>query len=409
MARSTRSSLNDRSPTDGFHALNPNASAGRVRATRAPDRPRTQKQSLPDIMARGLSEPAASDETLRRSERELADLFEQAPMALLWVSRQGRIERGNLSAREWLRAGGGNVGNRYISDFIVEEELVADALARLAARQTVYNLQASLRQSDGSIRTVLVDANGLWEKGRLMHSRWFMRDITARKELEREVLAIGERERRNIAQDLHDGLGQHMSGIAYLSDVLRQQLVENRSAGVSDAARLTSLAQEAIQLTRDLVRGLLPVRPDAEGFADAVRDLASRTRRVFKIDCRFVSRGSSLIHDETVATNLYRIAQESLNNALRHGKASRVDIVLHQNGRRLRLTVRDNGRGISAFTPRRHGMGLRVMQYRADLIHGSLSVHKHRSGGTEVACAVRLPKTKSSGNKPRTGKILRKQ
>jgi PAS domain S-box-containing protein len=364
-----------------------------VSLTLAPIRNSANRLIGLSTIARDVSEKVAAQEALRRSERELADLFEQAPMVLLWVTRQGRIERGNLTARECLRSGSGNIAGRHVGDFILEQDLVADALARLAARRTVYNLQASLRQADGSKRTVLIDANGLWEEGQFVHSRWFIRDITARKELEREVLAITERERRHVAQDLHDGLGQHLSGIAYLSDALRQELLEKCSIGARDAARLTRLAQEAIQLTRDLARGLLPVRPDPEGFADAVRDLAARMRHVFKINCRFVSRGSTLIHDETMATHLYRIAQEAVTNAIRHGKATSVEVMLIQTGRRLRLIVRDNGRGMPAFLPRRQGMGLRVMQYRADLIHGSLSVHKQPQGGTEVLCAISLPKS----------------
>ena len=277
-----------------------------------------------------------------------------------------------------------------LGGFFVYRELFEKLCARLEAGEEVRNFQTRLRAHQGAERTVLLDAKGLWEEDRLVHTYWFARDISVRKQLEREVLAIGERERQRLARELHDGLGQHLSGAAYLADSLREQLGEKRLPEAEAAGRLTRLVEESIQLTRDLVRGLLPVRPEPEGLMAALQELAARTAGLFHLTCRYFCPRPVNVEDQSTATHLFRIAQEAVHNAIRHGKATRINIRLSQNTRRLSLTVRDNGVGIRLPAAPRQGLGLQIMSYRAGLIHGSLAVQKHRQGGTEVICTVDL-------------------
>jgi two-component system CheB/CheR fusion protein len=140
--------------------------------------------------------------------------------------------------------------------------------------------------------------------------------------------------------------------------------------------------------TRELARGLSPVRLEAEGLADALRELAAGTRKVFRCDCRFRCHPPVLVSNHTVATHLYRIAQEAVSNALRHGKARRIDISLAAKGHSVILAVNDNGRGIPGKLPKRTGMGLRIMRYRAEVIGGALKVEPSARGGTRVVCGV---------------------
>jgi signal transduction histidine kinase len=208
--------------------------------------------------------------------------------------------------------------------------------------------------------------------------------------LEREILAISERERQRLARELHDGLGQHLSGAAYLADSLREQLTQRGLPEMTAAERLTKLTEEAIQLTRDLARGLLPVPAEPTGLMTALRDLASRICNVFRVQCRFACPRPVTVSDETMATHLYRIAQEAVHNALRHGKATHIEIALCIRRGCLILTVVDNGLGINKTSPRNGGMGLSVMRYRAGLVHGSLLVQQRTKGGTEVICSIDL-------------------
>jgi len=144
--------------------------------------------------------------------------------------------------------------------------------------------------------------------------------------------------------------------------------------------------------TRSLARGLHPVTPEANGLMSALEDLAARVTDLFKISCRFECPQPVLVADNTVATHLYRIAQEATTNAIKHGRAQRIEIRLSSVPERLTLAVSDDGVGIDIKSGRRHqkGMGLRIMNHRVGMIGGTIAVQKKRGGGTEVVCTMHI-------------------
>jgi two-component system CheB/CheR fusion protein len=283
---------------------------------------------------------------------------------------------------------GEEVFGRHVAELHVEARCAADLLSRLAKREPVQNHRARLRHKDGSTREVLIDANGLWEGERLVHSRWFTRDITRRVELEREILAISEREQRRLGHDLHDDLCQQLAGIEFLSQRLASDLAARRGAGAPQAKEIAQMVQHAMTQTRELARGLSPVRLEAEGLADALHELAAGTRKVFRVECRCRCDPPVLVPDHAVAIHLYRIAQEAVSNAVRHGKAGRIEIGLTARGKATTLTVSDNGAGMPRKLRKRTGMGLRIMRYRSEVIGAALAVEGGPGGGTQVVCSV---------------------
>ncbi len=215
-----------------------------------------------------------------------------------------------------------------------------------------------------------------------------VRDITARKQLERELLEISERERQRIGRDLHDGLGQQLHGVSYLVALLEKGLREDASPRAAEVGRLNKYLHEALELARSLAHGLQPVKSLPQGLMMALRELADRTRSLYGMDCRFECRKLVLVHRLSAATHLYRIAQEAVNNSVKHGKPTRIRIRLAATRQRIFLGVRDNGVGIHHRKRPAKGMGLHIMQYRADAIRGSLAVQKLPQRGTEVVCTV---------------------
>ncbi|MEJ2083100.1 MAG: PAS domain S-box protein, partial [Acidobacteriota bacterium] len=211
-------------------------------------------------------------------------------------------------------------------------------------------------------------------------------DVTERKRLESHVLEISEREQRRVGQDLHDSLGQHLRGIACLGHALELNLAEESSSYAKDARRVTRLVQEAIAQTSALARGLTSLTQEADGLVSGLRQLAITVRTIYGVSCRFHCPRRVVVPDHVRATHLYRIAQEAVQNALRHGKPSRLSIRLARRGNQVELIVGDNGRGIPAPEIRRKGMGLESMSYRADIIGATLSVESTK-GGTRVHCA----------------------
>jgi PAS domain S-box-containing protein len=211
-------------------------------------------------------------------------------------------------------------------------------------------------------------------------------DITDREELEKALLNISAREQRRIGQDLHDGLGQHLTGIAFMAKAHEAKLAEKRISDAADAAKIVRLVNEAIHKTRELARGLLPVLSDAQGLMSALQLWAAEVEDLFGISCRFECETAVLIHDDAMATHLYHIAQESVNNALKHGHARNILLRLTAEKGRGTLLVQDDGAGITEDRGNGQGMGLHIMKYRAGMIHGTLEITPGSVKGTTVTC-----------------------
>jgi PAS domain S-box-containing protein len=221
-------------------------------------------------------------------------------------------------------------------------------------------------------------------------SPWFIHgvgfDITERKSLEESILEIGAREQRRIAQDLHDGLGQHLTGIAFMSKVLQEKLSDKSLPEAEEAAKIVRMVNDAIDNTRQLARGLHPVAAEPQGLMSALRKWANEVEVLFQIRCRFQCDAPVYIPDANAATHLYRIAQEAVNNAIRHGKSKNIVISLAGRGGTAVLTIQDDGAGFSAKPTSVPGVGLSIMNYRADMIGGSLKVQPNDSRGITVTC-----------------------
>jgi PAS domain S-box-containing protein len=222
------------------------------------------------------------------------------------------------------------------------------------------------------------------EEGVLVSSA--IRDISERKHLEKTILEISAREQRRIGQDLHDGLGQHLTGIAFMSKVQEQKLMEKNLPEASDAAKIVNLVNQAIHKTRELARGLLPVVSEAQGLMSALRQWAGEVEDLFAVNCCFQCVAPVLIHDGTVATHLFYIAQEAVNNAIKHGHASQIVIRLAADQQQGALTIEDDGCGIGKIAAGNKGVGLHLMSYRARMVGGSLEVQRLATGGTRVTC-----------------------
>ncbi len=215
------------------------------------------------------------------------------------------------------------------------------------------------------------------------------RDITERRNLEREVLESAGREQQRIGRELHDSLGQELTGLSYLAKSLQQKLTAADNPHAETAQTIASGIQQALRGVRSAVQGLVPVEVDASGFMVALEKLAAQTQTNCGIDCRIDSREPVEIDDNVLATNLYRIVQEAINNAVKHAQASQIVVRPETYHGTLSVTIEDDGVGIAEHSRQNGGMGLRIMQYRAGVIDAALDVHLTKAGGTAVVCFVK--------------------
>jgi PAS domain S-box-containing protein len=335
-----------------------------------------------------------------RAEKAFSDsLIELAPAIIAVVNAQGHLVRTNAYAEQL----GGypfaeTEGRNMISLFLPKDDqsrmrhVLREALQGRAAQGVV----APFRTRAGKIRHIEWFSKPLASTdGKTATVLAIGHDITDRIKLEEEILHISERERRVIAQDLHDGLGQLLVGTLHLAHTLQKDLAAGSPAKARRLSRIKDIINEAVTQTRDLARGLHPVESVPNGLMAALETLSTRTKKLFQVTCHFNGRRTVLIHDDAIATHLFRIAQEAVTNAIKHASPKHIEISLGETPGRIRLAVKNDGLNLAESPRKPTGMGLRIMHYRARMIGGFLTIQKKAGGGTIIVCTVHVPAKRS--------------
>ena len=213
-------------------------------------------------------------------------------------------------------------------------------------------------------------------------------DITERKRLEKQILDVSEREQQRLGHDLHDGLCQELAGIAFLVQSSQQRLESGGVIQPAELGQITDLLQKALRHARGLSRGLYPVDPQPNGLAVALGDLATNTADVFKIRCSFDCPKPVTMRDPIAATHLFRIVQEAVRDAIRHGKAGQIAIELERTKDALRVTINDDGIKLGGDGRFREDRVLHMMKQRARIIGAKLSVKSRTGSGVCVVCEL---------------------
>jgi PAS domain S-box-containing protein len=345
---------------------------------------------------------AAAEDALRREHAFSNALVDTSGALVVALDCQGRIVRFNPACERATGYALGEVQGKSVWDwFILPEEMhrVHAVFDRLLNGETSNHLESRWRTRDGGERLIAWTNTALRDpEGTVEYVIASGLDVTEHRRLEKEILQISEMERRRLGHDLHDGLCQYLAAIELMSQALQRQLERtSQTPSANQAAQIAQHVREAIVQTRLLARGLSPVVVESEGLMAALRELASSTARLFRVRCQWVGPAPVLIGDADVATHLYRIAQEAVGNAVKHGQAQTIEIHLSLRGSELRLVVSDNGIGLPApmatATPASsvQGMGLRIMQFRAAMIGANLQVQSPPGHGVQVLCSLVPP------------------
>jgi PAS domain S-box-containing protein len=248
-----------------------------------------------------------------------------------------------------------------------------------------FDVEIEARRSDGAAIWIRMTGRVERFEERPVRVYGIVQDITARKQLERQLLEVANREQQRLGSELHDGLGQELAGISMMLEALAQQMRDARPSVAAQFERLRDLVTQSIQSTRALAHGLAPVSLSRGGLEGALRLLAGQVELAGSARVRIdIELETPVTLDEVAGGHLYRIAQEAVGNAIRHGRARNIGIVLHSLPGKAILEIRDDGRGIPPRTSLTEGFGLRSMRYRAQAVDGVLEVGPRRHGGTRV-------------------------
>ncbi len=336
-------------------------------------------------------ERPGSKSELREKERAYRALFNTCPDGIVVASIDGTILEANQALLDLLGYSSADLLHRSYRDITpakYHKQEEARFSAFVAGGRAVGAYEKEYVRKDGSLVPVALT---IWtirdDAGRTVRFGGFVRDITDRKRLEQELLQVRDLEQRRIGQDLHDTLGQELVGISYAAQSLARQMSDTGHPATERAEHLVRLLQDAQAQARRIAHGLAVVDPAETGLAVALERLAADTEALYHVRCKIHLARHVRVRDNLVATNLFCIAKEAAGNAVRHGRATQIEIHLRLARQRGTLMIKDNGCGMPPARPEAsRGMGLRIMRFRADMLGGVLCIEPRRPSGTSVIC-----------------------
>ncbi len=381
---------------------------------------------IPDLDARGrvrgffalindIEDRKRAAETLRRSEAPFRRLYESNIIGIIFADIHGNIFNSN---DEFLRIVGyerKDLPLRWL-DMTPPEWLPLDeeAIEQCMTKGVVSTWEKEYIRKDGSRVPILVAVAMLdMEAGTCICP---VLDLSDRSRLEKALLEQSETERRRLGQDLHDGLGQHLTGLAFLGKALEERLRDRGSPEAKDAAKIATLAEQAVSKARSLAQLVSPVALHAGGLVPALTRLAANIQDVFDISCVVVPASEDMTtRDDGVATHLFHITQEAVTNAIKHGHAKSIRIRVRARDSRLTLSIQDDGIGMPEKPEPGEGLGLDIMRHRARMIGAAIEHRGSPGGGTTVVCTqhgfrhIATSKEAKDGNSASEGRRQKKK
>ena len=341
-----------------------------------------------DALVKEVSDRTRAEAALTEANQALSALIDASPLAIISIRADKKIAMWNPAAERMFGWKQAEVLGSPLPFVPLDKKVEVEAIGNLVLQgKSFTDIELRCQKKDGAPIDIVISSAPLRDaSGAVSDIMAVIIDTTLNRQLIQEILEISDWEQRRIGQDLHDGLSQHLAGIAFVSKVLEQKLCVASSSDAPQAKELTQLVHQAVEMTRNLAHGLLPVELEEDGLMLALEKLAATVSSVFNVACVFTCSVPVLITDTAVSTHLYRIAQEAVNNAIKHGSARHINISLaHHNDKNI-LTIKDDGVGFPEDLDTKKGMGLRTMNYRSRMIGASLSVGNNASGGGLVTC-----------------------
>jgi PAS domain S-box-containing protein len=328
---------------------------------------------------------------LRDSEQRMRAIVEAAVDAIITIDQNGLIESVNTATERLFGYSAAEMIGRNIKMLMPEpyqsehDDYLKRYIRTGQAKIIGIGREVTAMRKDGTTFAIHLAVSEVRLDGRRLFTG-IIHDMSRRRNLERQVLEISESEQRRIGQDLHDGLCQYLVGIGLSVEMIAARVEETAPDQAEEIRKIGQLIRDAATQARDLSHGLNPVGIGEQGLTNALQTLTAQISELFRVNCTFRVVGHLRVTDRAVAMHIYRITQEAVSNALRHGRAEQIKVLLKSNKSYLALIIEDNGKGFSM--PTQGGMGLQTMHYRARMIGGALTVESRPNDGTTIICRI---------------------
>jgi two-component system, LuxR family, sensor kinase FixL len=318
--------------------------------------------SFAEKLARNKEGQFLIEQKLRESEARARSILRTTVDAIITIDNRGSVRTFNKAAENLFQFNssevvGKNVNMLMPQPYRREHDDYLENYHKTGSRKIIgIGREVTGRRKDGSTFPMYLAVSEVNVNGQRLYTG-IIRDITEQRRLEQEVLRISEHERHRIGQDLHDGLGQMLTGISLINKNIAETLKEEDHPLAGEVEDITKLVKEADEYARGLSRNLIPVELDRSGLKAALERLATNAEKLFSIECRLSNILNLHFDDPTSLSHLFRIAQEATSNAVKHGNASKVDISMEADDTRLVLKIEDNGSGFSKNGTNKKGWG----------------------------------------------------
>jgi PAS domain S-box-containing protein len=345
------------------------------------------------VLVHDVTRSKALEQQLRESKDRLAAIIGAAADGIITMDTQGVIRDFNPAAERMFGRPADTVIGQDARLILPPQcrdcaEYPACFRAGRCVRDTPHPQEFTGYRSDGTRFPMEITVSQIDHLNLLAV---LVRDISERRRLERDIIDAATREQARIGREIHDGVGQQLTALSLLAGSIGRKLHgSGHSAAGAEVGRLVQHLQQALDQAHNLARGLAPVEIDPEGLADALAQLARDVQEMSGIACVYRGIDRPKVENSEIALHLYRIAQEAVNNALKHASPQHIDIRLASADGMLELSVRDDGIGIPDQAEREGRLGLHLMRYRANIIGGHLQIGPATNGGTEIRCSIAL-------------------
>jgi two-component system CheB/CheR fusion protein len=365
-----------------------------VRLTISPIRDSSGKVVSASTIARDISESKRAEQALGDREERLRGVLDAAVDAIITIDPHGIIQSVNAATERMFgytaaEMVGHNVKMLMPPPYHGEHDGYLTRYLQTGQKHIIgIGREVQGRRKDGSVYPIDLAVSEIASQGQ-RNFTGILRDLSARKLLEQEVLEVATLEQQRIGQELHDTSAQELSALGLLADSILPALQEKSPTEARVLARIAEGLTRVLGQVRAISRGLIRVEIDSEGLMAALRELATQTTQLHGVTCTVECKAPVHLDNNLVATQLYCIAREGVTNALKHAKARNIRIGLENDDHSVTLRVQDDGVGLPETPIDAKGMGLKIMRYRAALIKGHLSIDPAKPGGTAVTCTWR--------------------
>lgn len=340
-------------------------------------------------MARNKEGQFLIEQKLRESEARARSILRTTVDAIITIDDRGSIRTFNKAAEELFQFNsaemiGENVKKLMPQPYRREHDDYIGNYHQTGERKIIgIGREVTGKRKDGSTFPMYLAVSEVNVNGQRLYTG-IVRDISEQRRLEQEVLRVSEHERHRIGQDLHDGLGQMLTGITLITKNIAASLKEEDHPLTGEVNEITDLLKEADEYARGLSRNLVPVELDSSGLVAALQRLTMNAERLFNIDCELKDTLNIHFDDPTSLTHLFRIVQEATSNAVKHGNASNVQIDMKADDTKLTIKIEDNGTGFAPDWDQHKGLGVRIMKFRSRLIGANLEIAESSLGGAAI-------------------------